>query len=420
MSRAFKNFVFLLLGLVLGGMASWASAASVPAWWVPRTNPAATPVQDCTTLCAALKPGSICYSGGGYDFDTCTIGGATGTPVVNVDRLGCPAATPVLDTTPVPNTCHAACTGGAVWNSATQACESTNPCTAKTGTSAGTGYLKIGGPGSVSIGCDGSCEYQVVSASDGHRSLVDGVVQEWAKGSWVYSGAACSGAANTAVASLPADTCASGQGYAVYNGKKVCYSTTTGEVLAKVAGPPSESSSISRVDNGNGTSTITNTTYNNETNQTTTTTTVVNNVTGQPISETKVADKPSDKPGDMESFCQDNPGLDICKTTESGAGVAVSGLYTPAPAKTFADALNAFKASAQAAPIISAANAFFNVSTLAGNCSALIIDVPLWTTTYTINLAQYLCGADASVWYGYLALGLLLAATVAAFWIAIL
>jgi len=258
----------------------WVSAQeSINAWWVPSSNPGATPVENCNTVCNAIKPGSICYAGGAYDTDTCTIGGATGTPVYTVARTGCPSTHPTLSTVPNPNTCTAVVT---------------NPCLVKSGTSAGSGYLPESLGSAVSVGCDGQCEYVVNQASNGYRAMVNGVVTNYVKGSWSYSGVQCTATTGSVAASMPSNTCAAGQYAGTVNGKFTCITSNGSEASSMSPSNPTTTTSSDVVDNGNGTSTRTTTTTYSD-NTTTTTTTTINNSTGQPISETTQGETPEEK-----------------------------------------------------------------------------------------------------------------------------
>lgn len=224
------------------------------------------------------------------------------------------------------------CPAGQTRN-AQDVCESV--CIGQTGQSMA-GYVPLNASGSASVICSGGCEMIVNTASTGYGAVVGGVVTSYAKGSWSYSGAACTSGNTSPASSLPANTCGAGQYAGTVNGKFTCVNSTTGATESSLAPPTSTSTTTtSTQDNGDGTSTRTETTTGSD-GRTSTTTTTINNATGQPVSSTTTADKTAeerDREGAQaeaeKGLAQLNQPRPAGENTVAGLGLPTSNPYSP-------------------------------------------------------------------------------------------
>lgn len=306
------------------------------------------------------------------------------------------------------------CTGSEVRNPSTGVCE-VPPCTSK-GQAASGLFLMGSSPYATfkAVTCTGGCLAVFSGTAPAKYAMVGGQRMYYAQGAFDFMGNG-SGDTCTPGAEAPAtpasspnlgpQSCAPGQIEGEVNGVFQCWNTkeeanTATEKAAKEASTPSTEKTTST------------TTVNNDNSTTTTTTT--NHAGGGTTTTTKTCDQ---------------SGSNCSTTTEKagfpegglGGGAAALGtLYTEDTSKTFAGSINNFRTAWGNAPIVAASGNFFRVGQLQGSCSGMSSTFNLLGQSVTIDLSPHFCADSFNTLPSYVAIGLLLAASAAAFWIAIL
>lgn len=304
-----------------------------------------------------------------------------------------------------------------------------NPATGVCGSDACTSKASLGAAQWFNIGtnpdsyprvvCAGGCLAVYSGDSPAKSSLVNGVRNYFMYGGYDYTGSGsvdvCTANANTPVmpsgaAQVPVAHCASNQIEGLINGKLNCWNVpeTPGAPPIKAtvdAAPVTKDTTTTNVSTSGATTTTTTTTVNNSTGVTTIQTQAC--TAGNCTTTTQeLGDATAKKPGD---------------STTPGTAAVTTGLYTgDTSGKTFSGVLTSFKNTVSASPVALAAGGFFTAGTFNGSCSALSVSFTMLGRPYALDATEALCGATAQTYYGYLAIGLLLIATVAAFVIAIL
>lgn len=290
------------------------------------------------------------------------------------------------------------------------------PCSSKGEVSSGLYPMGSDPRGSFpAVICSGGCLALFSGTVPAKYAMVAGERTYYASGSYDFAGGGSSDACTPgeivpagapAQASLGPQSCAPNQIEGEVNGIFQCWNTPEDAKAAVEAGK--NASSVPSKE------TSTSSTTNNTTNNTTTETTVINHAGGGTTTTTKVC----------------TTGTADCTTTTEKAGLpegnvgggaaALSSLYSPDSGKTFAGSINSFRAAWAAAPIVASSSNFFRVGDLQGACSGMSSSFSLLGQNVTIDLAPHFCTESFSALLTYIAMGLLLAASAAAFWIAIL
>lgn len=303
----------------------------------------------------------------------------------------------------------------------------------------GDAYFDMGtSPASVGVqrlACQAGCYATWTGASPTRSALVAGVRHYYGTGHYQLNGdgVACTVGSEGAVAgstgmnSTPS-SCASGSSPMTIDGVVKCVVIATNAVAAETVSVPTATVTNATVTNPDNSHTVTTTTTNNQTNNTTTSTaTYAPGVavpalpSQQTIPLAAGAGGGISSDSDMGTFCSANPTVDACQVTSSGTGAAISDLYTPdATGRTFAGSLSTFKNSALGSGVVSAASSFLRASAVSGTCTGLSASYSLLGHAFVVDAGPVLCGETAQTAFSYLAIGLLMAATALAFWIAIL
>lgn len=173
------------------------------------------------------------------------------------------------------------------------------------------------------ITCSGSCLVTFDGSAPAGTTVVNGVKQYYARGTWQYLGPSntCTGADTTptAQASMPDNSCGAGKQGGYVNGKWTCVDPNTGNVVPSstpIPQPPkTETTEKSTTTNPDGSTTTTETTNHPDGSTTTTTTTTQPN--GD--KESTTTHTPADR-DEQDAFCEENPDSPICKDSSFGGG----------------------------------------------------------------------------------------------------
>jgi hypothetical protein len=226
----------------------------------------------------------------------------------------------------------------------------------------------------------------------------------------------------------PPESCGSGQGMIKMDGVTKCINTSTGKPV-NTSPPTSETktNNTSTTNNPDGGKTVTNVVNNTTTGGTTTITNVYgpgcsDPATCPPISTTTSTtgggahgEAGGNGEGDGEDFCAKHPDSLACKNVESGDGAAASGLYTPETGKSFTQSMQNFQATVSTAPFMQGISSFFNVSVPAGACSGLSVTIPVFDSSWNVDMTNVFCSTTADAVFLIISLGLMLGASYVAF-----
>lgn len=420
--RIFRRLLWLVVGLLLGGLSVLAKAQTssypaTPYWsydWSGGTS--AIPGAGCAASIAARNSQVSAADQATYSHFS-DFGTSGGKCFATLNSTG--------STIHAGNAhYHLQCLSGGTLTG-TQ-CVVASPCIAKGGQTASSGYFNIGTSASaspLSYGCISGCGVSFSGTSPAATAMLNGVANYFAKGAYVYVGGADSACTSQSTAtpydSVPANYCGANQAGATVNGKFVCVDKTTStvaSVLPQVAGSTQSTTTVATDQATNKTTTTTTTT--NPDGSQAVSTQVKDNATG---AITTTTTEPTSK-GDMESFCATNPNASACKEVTAGTAAAVDALYTAdATNKTFSASLATFKTSVTSAGFFSAAGSFFNAGSISGTCSGLSTTLTMpFGGSITIDATPYFCGSFSASIYSAVAAGLMIAALSVAFAIAIL
>lgn len=365
----------------------------------------------------------------------------------------CPAGQELVNGYCTPGTYTCPSTGG--WAGPTliegvQSCTRSD-CVAQKGQTANSGYYDMGTSANTpfpAVGCYGGCSAIFDGTAPSKTSMVDGITHYYAEGEYIYDDWACSGTTSpTPVTGSPTDTCAQGQTLTQIAGNAVCVDTQTGEPQDPNAPCSDVVLQGSPTTNADGSETTVTTTIKCDGTKTQTSKTTFPDGSSEEETEDQTPYDPLN-PGTgsgaggggtgtgtpdaatvgegvdagIESYCTTNPNSPICKETSSGEAASTSDLYqSKADGKTFEGVFDNFNNRIQAAPAISAATQFFDVSNLpAGSCAGLDTSFTIFGETFEVNLTDVFCSSFATELYSYLNLGVQLVATWLAFTIAFL
>ncbi|HQR02506.1 MAG: hypothetical protein JSR19_01405 [Proteobacteria bacterium] len=258
-------------------------------------------------------------------------------------------------------------------------------------------------------------------------------------------------------ANAPTDTCAAGQFKTTQNGKTVCVDASTNKAVP--TGPQFVSgTSCTSVTNADNTITQTCVTQAPDGSTTSKATTYPANTPAtamQPASSSSTytpgqmtdpkqsycatnpsacgmgggggSSAPATNPatgqpqGSMGDYCAQNPTANGCKTTTQGTAATVQNLYNAdGNGRSFSNSVTTFQNTIHGSAMYSATGGFFHGPSFSGSCSGLSTSFTLLHSSFSLDLTPYLCGDMAQGLYALLKAGILLAATVAAFSVAIL
>lgn len=213
------------------------------------------------------------------------------------------------------------CVAPQVRDASTGLCVTPPDCTAKAGVTLSSGNYNFGSvilssPPNV---CDG-CSAYFQGSYPVARYLLNGIYQYVATGYYVYEGTSCTAGGNSPIAptaSIPPDTCASGQALGTINGVKKC--VAAGVVQNPNPVPPAvvPGTTSATVTNPDNSTTTTTTTTNGDGSKTTT---VTNTMPGGGPSTTKTKEDPAPSPDPQDDYCKKNPDATLCKKNESKFG----------------------------------------------------------------------------------------------------
>ncbi|MEZ0208935.1 MAG: hypothetical protein ACAH17_02045 [Candidatus Paceibacterota bacterium] len=479
-----RNFIAFLIGITFAAllMVPYAYAETIPATATPivvgKPGVQATPqaygksayINDNLSCTAAFNDvknvTGTCAPKYTYIKDTCNFPSTTGATstwtyhVTTTDAGNCPGSgtqtklTRLLSGCPSGSTWDGSncvsgytysCPSEGGWSLDGQNCVRSN-CVAQKGQTANSGFYLMGTSPSApfpAVGCYGGCSAVFGGDAPGGSKIIDGVTTYFAEGEYVYSDWACTGQTSpTPMTALPTDTCSIGQQLTQIAGNSVCVDVATGEpqdpdapcsdVVLKgspTTNPDGSETTVTTTIKCDGTKTKTsNTTFPDGSSEEETTDETpydpLNPVGtgGGGTTPGTAADVGEGVEAGIESYCTTNPDAPICKTTESGDAAAIDGIYqSKAEGKTFEGVFDNFNDRIQAAPAISAATQFFDVSNLpSGSCAGLDTSFTVFGATFEVNLTDVFCSSFAVELYSYLNLGVQLVATWLAFTIAFL
>lgn len=335
------------------------------------------------------------------------------------------------------------CTPPQVLNPTTNQCE-TPPVTCTNGLVVSSGYYDIGLTPTTNFNnapCIGGCGATFEGEVPASRAMVNGKYHYYAKGSYVQNTFTCTESPENeslpSSAGLPNPTCASGQAGGTINGKFVCIDQSDGTIANPNTESTDSTTTENTVSNPDGSTTTTTTTTNSDGSKSTsitvtapdgsktTTTTSQQGTTDNPATrtdgKTQTAKDVEDgtKEG-LKGFCQENPDSPICKQVDSGEAVNTDGLYEGDSQPSFEASLQKFKNDLDDAPFYSMATGFFSVSNPSGSCSGLDLTIEWGDTSFTFPLTDVFCSDIADTIYSILGIGMKLAASYIAFYIAFL
>jgi len=301
------------------------------------------------------------------------------------------------------------CIAPKVLHPVTKAC--IDPCEAGKVDSAG--YIELGTNAQTQPqvgGCGKTgCYVVLTSSSDRYYVVRNGQKVYFAKGTYTQAGgpdniAFCkAGDASVAADKTAADvnaapTCGTGKVPGTVNGQTVCVDPGTGTATKPTdSTPPTTSTSTttrSTQANADGSTSVTETKTDAD-GTVTTTVTVIRN--GNVESSTTTTSKPggsSGTPGTGSSTpssgqsgavdtCAANPNSVMCQNA-GGPATSGAGLYTKKDSK-LSDRWDSFAVSAQQAPIINSAKAFFTLGGISGACPRWTYHIDYLDTTVDMN-----------------------------------
>lgn len=322
-SRLARLAVFFIVGLFLGGYATWASALDpVPAerGYCPSYG-CGTNISSWSTSVAgacskhaqahSMQPAS-CYSSNEVTREYKYIYTYNGKTYPQCSScIGNQWAIVAYK-----------CSDG--WTLQGETCYPPQPNCPEAGTPQSSGWFLMGPSPTSSfpgITCAGSCLVAFNGDAPAGTATVSGVKQYYARGTWQYLGPSntCTGADTTppAQTSLPANTCAPGMQGGYVNGKWTCVNPSTGETQPQstpVPQPPKTETTETTTTTNPDSSTTTTTTTNHGDGSTTTTITIT---LPNGDKEETTTHTPADK-DPQETFCEENPDSPICKDSNFG------------------------------------------------------------------------------------------------------
>lgn len=443
MNRLLRNVLALLVGVLLGGYATWASAETIAAldgykaevYGEGIAYRAETAAAACLMASASSMVQTACGKKACVAPWSQIAGSCVGTHAPDAQF---PGNTSIFATYSTAKYCPAGqnwtfvgpssctrpdCVAPDVRDPATGLCSP--PACPASGTPYSSGWYPMGNSPSSSfpgVTCNGTCLVSFNGYAPAGQAIVGGQAQYYARGTWQYLGPSntCSGGTATPAAqsSLPPDTCGANQYYGTINGKPVCINASTGQP-DPTSPPPSPSTSQSQstsVTNNDNSVTTTTTTINSDGSSTVTITTVYPN--GDKDQTTTTTPPPGEDQTD--DFCKKNPDSPMCQEIEAGSPAGTSDLYTP-ESRTVGNVLSDFRGKIQNAPFYSGASNFFNISVPGGACGGMNAQIAVgWGQSFNIDIDSVLCGSTAQIVYSVLGIGVMLAAAWVAFRIAIL
>lgn len=338
MKRYFRLFGYFSIGLLLGAVATFASAETIPATLVQNSTVYPTCTSTCQVGCIRGRDFNTYWLTKNESSGALQCSAQNGNPavynhIIPKSVYDCPdtGGWSLVNT----NQCtRPDCLPGEIRDEISGACKP-QPCESAGTPATGTGLIKATANHSpeLRIACTGGCITSVAADCPTHSAVVNGVQQLFCTGRYEYTGGNvgdCTPSAQNAPEILnqpPPNTCAEGQFGGTVNGEFKCYNDSGVESPTTPPVTSTSTTTVSDTTNADGSTTRTTTTTNSDGTTTVTTENFPNGVNAPPGPSSSETVTTGQRDSDRETtpFCEENPESPICKkSTVTGGDICAN------------------------------------------------------------------------------------------------